>query len=173
MNSDELLKRILEDKPPLPPEDERLHNTINRIFDGQRNKAIARMTLAALIVVFLLTWGLILINRGSDLHMMLIGVVLLMCGLELNVLMKLWYWVVDNKISVIKELKKTQLMIIQLKETLEGEAAPTTPVTSSVAYKERGVSFWETFEPSSMKKISKVVIIASVIVSILVQSAFS
>lgn len=158
MSHEDLLKQILEDKPPLPPEDERLHNAISRVFNGQRNKAIAQMTLAALFALCLIVGGMSLLRHVPDQRDMLFGVVLVMAGLELNVLMKLWYWITDNKISVLKEQKTTQLMIAQLKKTDESEATPSGAIASSGVYKESEVSFWGKFETSTCKRISKGII---------------
>lgn len=166
MNSD-LLKRILEDDPPVPQEDEHLHNIINRVFNGQRNKAIVKMTLATLFAIVLLVWGMYLLNHVSAQRDMLMGLVLVMCGLELNVLMKLWYWVTDNKITILKEQKKTLLMIAQLNETDRGEAE-AREATSSAIYKEPKSSVWERFDPSTLKRISKAVLIAGVLIAILI-----
>jgi len=161
VNSEDLLKRVLEDNPPVAPEDELLHNRIQRVFDGQRNKAIARLTLVLLLSVFILAWGCLTLQTGSDVRVMLTGVFLLMCGLELNVLMKLWYWVTDNKISVLKELKTTQLMIAQLNAAREEGSASVSGTPSHMPGKESSMSFWERYDPTKVKKISRALIIAS------------
>ena len=38
-----------------------------------------------------------------------------MIGFNSTILMKLWYWVVDTKINVLKEMKQLQLQITELK----------------------------------------------------------
>ncbi len=46
---------------------------------------------------------------------MLSWVLFFMIGFNSTILMKLWYWVIDTKLSVLKEMKQLQLQITELK----------------------------------------------------------
>jgi hypothetical protein len=167
-----MLKKILDDNPPLSAENKQFQSSLIRVFNGQRNKATMYLTLVLMFSVLVFGVGYYFLAASSDIRLMLVGILLFMCGLELNVLMKLWYWVVDNKISVLKEIKTTQLMIAQLMETRENEAEPIIEEGPSAPYKEPAISFWEKYEPSTIKKISKALIIASLLIFYLVITAY-
>ncbi|HEY4760598.1 MAG TPA: DUF6768 family protein [Thermoguttaceae bacterium] len=67
--------------------------------------------------------------------------ILLLATYETTILMKLWYWIVNNKISVLKEIKLLQL------EKLEGTAAlrnsSVTDLIHSAKTPWRGLPRWE------------------------------
>jgi hypothetical protein len=46
---------------------------------------------------------------------MLTSVLLFMVGFNSTILIKLWYWVCDTKLNVLKEMKQLQLQITELK----------------------------------------------------------
>jgi len=46
---------------------------------------------------------------------MLSWVLFFMIGFNSTILMKLWYWVIDTKLSVLKEMKQLQLQITEIK----------------------------------------------------------
>ncbi len=52
-------------------------------------------------------------NAGSTVGM-LSWVLFFMIGFNSTILMKLWYWVIDTKLNVLKEMKELQLQISEL-----------------------------------------------------------
>jgi len=46
---------------------------------------------------------------------MLSWVLFFMIGFNSTILMKLWYWVIDTKLSVLKEMKQLQLQLTEIK----------------------------------------------------------
>ena len=59
--------------------------------------------------------GYIGLRYAGDTKSMLSWVIFFMIGFNSTILMKLWYWVVDTKINVLKEMKQLQLQITELK----------------------------------------------------------
>jgi hypothetical protein len=45
---------------------------------------------------------------------MLCWVIFFMIGFNSTILMKLWYWVADTKLNVLKEMKQLQLQVTEL-----------------------------------------------------------
>lgn len=63
--------------------------------------------------------GYIGLRSAGNTKSMLSWVIFFMIGFNSTILMKLWYWVVDTKLKVLKEVKQLQLQIAELagKET--------------------------------------------------------
>ena len=58
---------------------------------------------------------------GQSTKVLIFWAVVVLASNELQVLMKLWYWVVNSKISVLKEIKRLELQIAGLSSgTSEG-----------------------------------------------------
>ena len=58
--------------------------------------------------------GYIGLRSAADTKSMLSWVIFFMIGFNSTILMKLWYWVVDTKLKVLKEMKQLQLQIADL-----------------------------------------------------------
>ena len=58
--------------------------------------------------------GYIGLRFAGDTREMLNWVLLFMIGFNSTILMKLWYWVVDTKLNVLKEMKQLQLQVAEL-----------------------------------------------------------
>ncbi len=58
--------------------------------------------------------GFIGLRSAGDTKSMLCWVIFFMIGFNSTILMKLWYWVVDTKLKVLKEMKQLQLQIADL-----------------------------------------------------------
>jgi len=56
----------------------------------------------------------IMVVWGSNLRVLIIGGIVLLGVGQLEVLMKLWYWIMNNKLNVLKEIKQLQLQIAEL-----------------------------------------------------------
>jgi hypothetical protein len=57
--------------------------------------------------------GYVGLRFATDTKGMLSWVIFFMIGFNSTILMKLWYWVVDTKINVLKEVKQLQLQIAE------------------------------------------------------------
>jgi hypothetical protein len=58
--------------------------------------------------------GYIGLRSANDTKAMLCWVIFFMIGFNSTILMKLWYWVVDTKLKVLKEMKQLQLQVAGL-----------------------------------------------------------
>ena len=58
--------------------------------------------------------GYIGLRSAGDTKSMLSWVIFFMIGFNSTILMKLWYWVVDTKLKVLKEMKQLQLQVSEL-----------------------------------------------------------
>lgn len=58
--------------------------------------------------------GYIGLRFAGDTREMLNWVLLFMIGFNSTILMKLWYWVCDTKLNVLKEMKQLQLQVTEL-----------------------------------------------------------
>ncbi|MDD5328227.1 MAG: hypothetical protein PHY02_10530 [Phycisphaerae bacterium] len=67
-------------------------------------------------IYFLLSLGItgagyIGLRSATDTRGMFLWLILFMIGFNSTILMKLWYWVVNTKLSILKEIKELQLQI--------------------------------------------------------------
>ena len=58
--------------------------------------------------------GYIGLRSADDTKAMLCWVIFFMIGFNSTILMKLWYWVADTKLNVLKEMKQLQLQVSEL-----------------------------------------------------------
>jgi hypothetical protein len=70
-------------------------------------------------IFFLLSVGIMIagyhgLRSAADTRGIILWAIFLMIGFNSTILMKLWYWVVDSKLNVLKELKQLELQIAEL-----------------------------------------------------------
>lgn len=70
-------------------------------------------------IFFLICLGMIFVGyhglrSAESTKGMILWAIFLMIGFNSTVLMKLWYWVVDAKLNIQKEIKQLQLQIAEL-----------------------------------------------------------
>jgi len=58
--------------------------------------------------------GYISLRSANDTKAMLCWLIFFMIGFNSTILMKLWYWVIDTKLNVLKEIKQLQLQVTEL-----------------------------------------------------------
>jgi len=58
--------------------------------------------------------GMIFLTLEKGVRGMLFAAVIALIGYNSTILMKLWYWVVSTKLSILKELKQMQLQMAEL-----------------------------------------------------------
>lgn len=114
-------------------------------FDAGRSdamrKEVLRMYDEKLKRVKWLTWGslildaiviIVLVNLYgvmSDVKALIAIAVLALAAYESTILMKLWYWTMNVKMSTLKEMKELQLQIAELSQRIPPaqNASETTP----------------------------------------------
>ena len=120
----DLLERILDDRPPEVSEDEQLSRALRRWYDGRRNVELARTTVGSLAVLALFLWGAHILTGPPDPKAIFAGAILFLGSLQLNIIVKLGYWISDCRISVMKELKLLQQRMLALHLRHEGAQTP-------------------------------------------------
>ncbi len=98
---------------------ETLRKEIVQMFEGKLKK-VKLLTWAFLLIdVIIIAGGIIglLVNLliTKNTNAMIISAVVVLIAHEGTVLIKLWYWVLNTKYGVLKELKQLQLQIAELK----------------------------------------------------------
>jgi len=112
-SNDELLDRIIKDEPPASSRNEQLGKALARWFEGRRNFALLYMAVLVLASAVPIMLGFyVVFGPAKDLRLLLVAIAAMGLGLSINVLVKLWYAIVDTKISVAKELKLMQLSLL-------------------------------------------------------------
>ncbi len=66
-----------------------------------------------LLSIGMMVAGYIGLRSATDTRGMLSWVLFFMIGFNSTILMKLWYWIVDTKFNVLKEMKQLQLQIAE------------------------------------------------------------
>ena len=66
-----------------------------------------------LLSIGMMAAGYIGLRSAADTKGMLSWVLFFMIGFNSTILMKLWYWVVDTKFNILKEIKQLQLQIAE------------------------------------------------------------
>ena len=67
-----------------------------------------------LLSIGMMAGGYIGLRSASNTKAMLCWVIFFMIGFNSTILMKLWYWVVDARFKVLKEVKQLQLQVADL-----------------------------------------------------------
>ena len=67
-----------------------------------------------LLSIGMMVGGYIGLRSAGNTRGMILWAIFLMIGFNSTVLMKLWYWVVDAKLNILKEVKQLQLQIAEL-----------------------------------------------------------
>jgi len=162
-SNNDLLDRIIGDEPPASSKNDQLRKALARWFEGRRNYAMFYMTFVVLISLVALIPGAFVIGTGvRDVYMLFLATAGIVIGVSLNVLMKLWYWTVDNKISVVKELKLMQLRMAEAGE--EGGASPVDQTALDRILPEKFLetqgSFFARLSPRTARWIVLVALVA-------------
>jgi len=73
-----------------------------------------------LLCLGMMAAGYIGLRRAEDTRGIILWAIFFMLGFNSTILMKLWYWVVNTKLNVLKEMKQLQLQVAEL----AGKAPP-------------------------------------------------
>jgi len=111
--NDELRKRILEDEPFELSKDNDLKAALVKRFENKRKKIMLYAIIALIMSLAIFFGGAYLLRQTTDMKLMLLAVVVMLIGFENTILIKLWYWVVDTYIRMVKEIKRLQLLTLE------------------------------------------------------------
>ncbi|MCP4641151.1 MAG: hypothetical protein GY851_11990 [bacterium] len=155
-SKDDLLNRIADDRPPEATRKEEARRKLTRWFDGRRNVVVAKVTIWVLASMLIVGPGIYLILATKDMRLMLMGLGMLVAGFGMNGVVKLWYWMVDTKLALVKELKLVQLD--QCSEPPEDMAEESLrELTTSLmpeAYGRKRKSMWEKMSRRTALRLS-------------------
>jgi hypothetical protein len=93
---------------------ESLRKEILQMFDKNLQKAKLIFWISFLLSLGMMGGGYIGLRLAADTREMLSWVIFFMIGFNSTILIKLWYWVADTKLNVLKEMKHLQLQITEL-----------------------------------------------------------
>jgi hypothetical protein len=80
-------------------------------YDKNMRKVKITFWIYFLLSIGMMAGGYIGLRLASDTKGMLSWMLFFMIGFNSTILMKLWYWVVNTKLGVLKEIKQLQLQI--------------------------------------------------------------
>ena len=103
----------------------------NGLFDADKSKTLRKeiiqmwcdknllRTKVVFWIFLLLSLGMMFggylgLSSATDTRGMILWAVFLMIGFNSTILIKLWYWVVDAKLNIQKEVKQLQIQIAEL-----------------------------------------------------------
>ncbi len=86
---------------------------VQMLYDTNLRKAKIVFWIYFLASIGMMIGGYIGLRFATDTKGMLCWVLFFMIGFNSTILMKLWYWAVDNKLSVLKEIKQLQLQVTE------------------------------------------------------------
>ena len=117
------VREALANTPPPPEEDvaQLARQEAGRLSRRLRRAALLTRATVVACVLFGLFCYLELRGAGSgEVRKMLGWAVLILIMYESTVLMKLWYWVVNTRINIQKDLKEVQIQLAALREQMQG-----------------------------------------------------
>ncbi len=159
-SNDELLHRVVRDTPPESSKRQQIRTALARWFEGRRNYVLLYMTLwnLASALVIAVSLSVLIAGIARETRLAPVALAFLVLGASVNVLVKLWYWIMDNKISVMKELKLMQLSA----QDEEGAASEdgfdeaTLERVIPEGYFARRSALLESLSPQTMRWITRV-----------------
>ena len=151
--NNDLRKRILEDEPLDGSKADLLKMKLMGQFESRRKRVRIRMTFSVLVGLAIMFCGLNLIGSGPNAKIIALGIVIALIGYEGTVLIKLWYWILETHIQVLRELKQLELSVLA---SSAGAAAAVKGVDEPDGGKVRS----EWISVRKMRWISLVLIIA-------------
>lgn len=112
------LGKLLEDKGSFDVQkSEKLRKEMSQMFLHKFKLDMFKVKVVfwifMLLSIAIMVGGYIGLRSAADTRGMLSGVLFFMIGFNSTILMKLWYWVVDTKLNVLKEIKQLQLQVAE------------------------------------------------------------
>jgi hypothetical protein len=114
-NLEKDLKKLLEDKGSFDVQkSEKLRKEIVQMwYDKNLRRAKLVFWICFLLCLGMMAAGYIGLRSATDTRGMFLWMIFFIIGFNSTILMKLWYWVVDTKLNVLKEIKELQLQIAE------------------------------------------------------------
>ncbi len=93
---------------------EALRQRLTQEMENKRKLLILHTTIGMLAGMGLMVLGCFFILLASEVRITIMGFAVLMIGLETTVLIRLWYWVVDSRNVMMREVKQVQQQLAEL-----------------------------------------------------------
>ena len=87
---------------------------ISHKFESDMSKVKIVFWIFFVLCLGMMAGGYLGLRFAGDTREMLNWVLLFIIGFNSTILMKLWYWVVNTKLGILKEIKQLQLQIAEL-----------------------------------------------------------
>jgi hypothetical protein len=111
-----------------------LREEVISMYDERLKKVERRTRLWIWITVAESLVGCILLTIGLALSVkvLIVGVMLILGGIQFQVLVKLWYWMMNTKLNVLKEIQDLRLQMLEERQKGQGgtEGAPGGPTST-------------------------------------------
>jgi hypothetical protein len=111
------LKEALTNKRDIGKDDARrkeIEKMIFQKYDSDMKKVTHIYWIFFILSLGMMAGGYIGLVSSSNTKSMLLWLIFFMIGFNSTILMKLWYWVVNSKLNILKEVKQLQLQISEL-----------------------------------------------------------
>jgi hypothetical protein len=102
-----------------PSADETTAALVHR-FRTARKKLLVQLTVWLLVALAIMAAGGWSLAWAGDTRAMLAALFVMLVGFETSILLKLWYWTVDSKASIVEQIQRLGLRV-------EGAEAPAIP----------------------------------------------
>jgi len=141
-NDNELLRRILNDEPILESADDERNKVLTRFFDGKRNKMMALTGAWIVASILIMIMGEFFLLFAHTPRQAALASFILLAGFGTSILIKLWFAIMDNKISVVKNMKQLQFLMLRQIAANTGDSPAGTALPDIIPHG-KGMPFWE------------------------------
>jgi len=93
---------------------ETLRKETIQMFDKRLKKVKLTTQISVLVLAGMIIYGFYRLSHSQNTTEMFTSAILILILSQSTVLMKLWYWVLNSKYGVLKEIKQLQLQIAEL-----------------------------------------------------------
>lgn len=113
-NLENKLKKTLKSEPGFDPDKGQFKQkeTVQMFYDNMRNVKIVFWIFMLISLAILITGAFGILHNTGRYTTWALFVALV--GFNSTILLKLWYWIMSSKLSLLKEIKQLQLQIAEL-----------------------------------------------------------
>ncbi len=104
--------------------EEVVHNYDEKLRKVERH---AKWWLLGIIAGFAISGTMMGLGTGCSLPLLMYGGVFFLLAGQLNVLIKLWYWMMNVKLNVLKEIQDLRLQLFEERQRTETEPTADRP----------------------------------------------
>ena len=111
------LKEALQTKRDIKIDDARrkeIEQMIFQKYDSDMKKVTLIYWIFFILSLGMMAGGYIGLRAAPNTKSMLLWLIFFMIGFNSTILMKLWYWVMNSKLNILREMKQLQLQISEL-----------------------------------------------------------